>query len=58
MILPRLVLDMGMSGCGQSTFGRHLAEGMSCSFVDANDFHPPSNRACMVVGQTCVDAMR
>lgn len=41
---------MGVSGCGKSTVGRALAQKLSCSFFDADDFHSPENKAKMSAG--------
>ncbi len=42
-----LIVVMGVSGCGKSTFGIELADRLSTSgkpcFLDADDFHPPEN---------------
>jgi carbohydrate kinase (thermoresistant glucokinase family) len=41
------VLVMGVTGCGKSTTGRLLAAELGLSFHDADDYHPPDNRAKM-----------
>lgn len=34
---------MGVAGCGKTTVGRALAERLGCTFLDADDHHPPAN---------------
>ena len=41
---------MGVCGSGKSTIGTNLAKNLSCSFLDADDFHPQSNLNKMVKG--------
>jgi gluconokinase len=47
-IIPIIV--MGVSGCGKTTVGRALAERLSATFLDADDFHPDANVAKMRSG--------
>jgi gluconokinase len=44
---PRVLLLMGVSGCGKTTVGKALAEKLGCPFTDADDLHPPANKAKM-----------
>ncbi len=44
---PRVILLMGVSGCGKSRIGELLASGLKGRFVDADDLHPPANKAKM-----------
>lgn len=53
-----IILLMGVAGSGKSTIGRLLADALRWSFVDADDFHPPSNRAKMSAGLPLDDADR
>ena len=53
----RLVV-MGVSGCGKSTLGAALAARLGVAFVDADDLHPPANRAKMAAGVALTDADR
>ena len=39
----RLIVVMGVSGCGKSTVGAALAGRMNKSFIDADDYHPKAN---------------
>lgn len=41
------VLVMGVTGSGKSTLGERLAERLGLPFHDADDYHPPENRAKM-----------
>ena len=52
------VLVMGVSGCGKSTIGKLLAERLSLTFQDADDYHPPENRAKMAADIALDDADR
>jgi len=49
---------MGVSGCGKSTIGQHLAAQLGVSFIDGDDFHPPENIARMSQGIALNDADR
>lgn len=53
----RLVV-MGVSGCGKTTLGEALAAALEAEFVDADDLHPPANRAKMARGEALTDADR
>lgn len=41
---------MGVSGCGKSSVACMLAERTGGVFLDADDFHPPENKAKMSAG--------
>jgi len=45
-----IVVVMGVSGSGKSTFGAALAEALGARFLDADDLHPPANRQKMATG--------
>lgn len=49
---------MGVSGCGKSSLGAALAQALSLPFTDADDLHPPTNRAKMAASQPLTDADR
>ena len=49
---------MGVSGCGKSTVGRHLADAHGDVYVEGDAFHPPANVAKMVAGQPLGDEDR
>lgn len=46
---------MGVSGCGKSTVGRHLADALGDEYVEGDAFHPPANVAKMAAGQPLDD---
>jgi len=52
------VLVMGVTACGKSTVGRLLAAELGFSFHDADDYHPPENRAKMAADIALDDADR
>lgn len=57
MTPPRVVL-IGVAGSGKTAVGRALAAALQVPFVDADDFHPPANRARMAAGLPLDDTMR
>lgn len=56
--LPRLVVVMGVSGCGKSSVGRALAERIAAPFLDADDYHSKANVQKMSRGEPLVDSDR
>jgi len=52
------VLVMGVTGSGKSTTGALLAERLELAFHDADDYHPPANRAKMAADIALDDADR
>ncbi len=44
------IIVMGVSGCGKSTVGTHLAVALGARFVDGDDLHPAENKAKMAAG--------
>ena len=46
-IPPRVWLIMGVCGCGKTAVGEALAAKLGAAFVDADDLHPPENKAKM-----------
>jgi len=49
---------MGVSGAGKTTLARALAGRFGFDFLEADDFHPPQNRARMAAGRPLDDADR
>ena len=49
---------MGVTGCGKSTSGALLAARLGLAFYDADDYHPPENRAKMAADIALGDADR
>ena len=43
MEAPRIVILMGVAGSGKTTIGILLAQSLGWRFLDADDFHSPSN---------------
>jgi gluconokinase len=50
MLKPRVVIVMGVAGCGKSTIGALLAARNGGVFFDADDFHPAANIDKMASG--------
>lgn len=55
---PRVIVLMGVSGCGKSTTGRRLAATLAWPFRDADSFHPPANIEKMQSGRPLDDTDR
>jgi gluconokinase len=53
-----VILIMGVEGSGKTTVGRLLAQDLGWMFVDADDFHSPSNKEKMSRGVPLDDADR
>ena len=47
---PMIIVVMGVSGSGKSTFGRALADALGWDFLEGDDMHPPSNIEKMRAG--------
>jgi carbohydrate kinase (thermoresistant glucokinase family) len=52
------VIVMGVSGCGKTTVGKALAEGLWWEFIEADDLHSAANVAKMSAGFPLTDADR
>jgi carbohydrate kinase (thermoresistant glucokinase family) len=52
------VIVMGVTGSGKSTVGKLLGERLGIAFHDADDYHPPQNRAKMAADIPLDDADR
>ncbi len=55
---PRLVVVMGVAGCGKSTVAEALAERIGATYTDGDSLHPPGNIAKMSAGTPLTDADR
>ncbi|MDZ7856525.1 gluconokinase [Sphaerotilus sp.] len=57
---PRLpvIVVMGVSGCGKSTFGLALAQALGVPYIEGDALHPPRNVALMAAGTPLTDADR
>jgi gluconokinase len=53
-----MIIAMGVTGSGKTTFGRELARALKCPFYDADDFHTPASIAKMRAGMPLIDADR
>ena len=53
-----LLIVTGVTGSGKSTIGRRLAARLNLDFHDADDHHPPENRAKMAQNLALTDADR
>lgn len=54
----RLIIVMGVSGCGKSTIAEALAEAIGGRFFDGDHFHPQSNIDKMSRGEALTDMDR
>ncbi|CCO31151.1 Thermosensitive gluconokinase OS=Escherichia coli (strain K12) GN=idnK PE=3 SV=1 [Rhizoctonia solani AG-1 IB] len=55
---PKLIIVMGVSGCGKSTTGQNVSQALGGIFVDGDDLHPAANVAKMSRGEPLTDADR
>lgn len=55
---PKLVVIMGVSGCGKSTVALQLALTHNFTFLDADDFHTPEAKQNMSQNIPLTDEMR
>lgn len=55
---PRVLVAMGVSGSGKSTFGAALADRLGSAFQEGDDLHPPANVAKMRRGEPLDDSDR
>ena len=49
---------MGVSGCGKTTIGIELSQGIGCQFLDGDDFHSEANIKKMSGGVPLTEADR
>ncbi|KAG9100171.1 hypothetical protein FS749_016034 [Ceratobasidium sp. UAMH 11750] len=55
---PKMIIVMGVSGCGKSTTAQNLARALDVPFADGDDLHPLENVAKMSRGEPLTDADR
>lgn len=55
---PRLIVLMGVAGCGKSTVGPLLAAALGSRYLDGDTFHPPENIRKMAAGTPLEDKDR
>lgn len=55
---PKLLVCMGVSGSGKSSVAAALAGRFRLGLLEADDLHPPANRAQMAAGMPLTDALR
>ena len=56
--MRRLIVIMGVAGCGKTSVGRALADRLACAFVEADDHHSRANIAKMSSGRPLTDEDR
>jgi gluconokinase len=56
--VPKLIIVMGVSGCGKSTIGKQLAYDLGYEFIEADDFHSVAAKQQMANGIPLTDTMR
>lgn len=54
----RMIVVMGVSGCGKSTIAEHLAANLDAAYLDADSLHPPANVEKMRRGDALDDSDR
>lgn len=54
----RLMVVMGVSGCGKSSVGQGLADALGGRFLDGDSYHPATNIEKMSRGEPLTDADR
>lgn len=54
----KVIVVMGVSGCGKTTIGAMLAARLGWNFVDGDDLHPPENVGKMRQGIALTDTDR
>lgn len=52
---PKVLVMMGVSGCGKTTVGKLVSEQLHCEFIEGDEFHSPANIAKMSSGQPLDD---
>jgi gluconokinase len=55
---PKLIIVMGVSGCGKSTVGKQMALDLGYKFIEADDFHSAAAKQQMANSIPLTDVMR
>src|SRR5689334_25343122 len=55
---PSIIVIMGAAGAGKTTIGTRLARSLGWTYLEADDFHSPSNVERMRQGIALTDADR
>lgn len=56
--MGQIIVVMGVSGCGKTTVGELVAEGLACEFIEGDEYHSRENIAKMASGQPLNDEDR
>jgi len=56
--LPRIIIVMGVSGCGKTTIGAFIADKLNVSFTEGDRYHPARNVEKMRNGRPLEDEDR
>jgi gluconokinase len=56
--MKRMIVIMGVAGCGKTTVGERLADATGFAFVDGDRLHPRANIEKMSMGQPLTDEDR
>lgn len=56
--MAKLVVVMGVSGCGKSTVGKQLSQDLGFEFIEADDFHSVAAKQQMANGIPLTDDIR
>lgn len=56
--MAKVIVVMGVSGCGKTTIGKLLSKELNIPFFDGDDFHPESNISKMKKNIALTDANR
>ncbi len=56
--MPKLIIVMGVSGCGKSSVASQLANDLAYQFVEADDYHSEQAKNMMAKGIPLTDEIR